>query len=114
MLIANGASEPGQAVWRQTVSVVPETAYTFSFCAAGVDPAPSGASLQALVEGVAVGTPLTVNSTPGAWTCNSVTWVSGSATTATVSIVDANTAVTNNDYALDHVTLTSCQLTLPR
>lgn len=109
MLIANGATAPGLAVWRQTVQVAPQSTYTFSFCGAGVDPVPSGASLQALVGGVAVGMALTVSPTPGAWTCVSAGWASGAATTATLSIVDLNVAAPNNDYALDDITFDGCQ-----
>jgi len=109
MLIANGATAPGLAVWRETVQVQPQTTYTFSFCAAGVDPVPSGASLQGLVGGIAVGAALTVSPTPGAWTCVSATWPSGTDTTTSLSIIDLNVAALNNDFALDHVTFDGCQ-----
>jgi hypothetical protein len=110
MLIANGSSQAGQEVWSNPIPPDSETTRAFSFCATGVDPAPSGAILQMSVDGTFIGLPLTVSTTPGAWLCTAATWSPGSAQTAqsTLSIVDLNVMADNNDFAIDDIAMSYC------
>jgi hypothetical protein len=108
MLIANGAALAKTRVWSEAIPPDLESTRTFSFCAAGVDPVPSGAILQMWVDGAPIGAPLTV-SAPGVWLCTSATFSPGKTDTmATLSIVDLNVDVTNNDFAIDDVSMTFC------
>jgi hypothetical protein len=99
MMAVNGATIANQIVWSQTVSVSQNTTYTFSGWVSSWFSA-SPAVLEIRVNGNAIGT-VTAPSTTGVWQPFSFTWLSGSSTTAVLSIVDLNTDYTGNDFALD-------------
>lgn len=104
MLLANGHATAGKAVWSQTISVTAGASYVFSGWAAswgggGKDSYP--ASLVVEINGVAVGEALQLPSTGGQWVQWTIEWNSGSATTATIRIVDAQTNWYGNDFAID-------------
>jgi hypothetical protein len=111
MVIANGATVSGYAIWRQTLQVQPNTAYTLSFWAADVDnDTPSSlAQFQAYAGTTAIGAPVTVTSTAGQWVPYTATWASGTASSVTLSIVDLNIQAGDNDFALDDISFTSCE-----
>ena len=98
--VADGATTSGTVVWSETVSVSPNTKYRFSFDAAEVSNACcSNAQFAPSVNGT-TGAVLT---TSGSWQKGGMVWRSGSATTATLTLVDVNTQGTYNDFALDDV-----------
>ena len=107
MLVANGALNPGVAVWEQTVSVSPDTNYEFSFWVSTaneyeplIDINP--ADLEYFINGVSLG----IVSPPfqyGVWIQESNFWYSGTSTTATIKIVDTDTNYWGNDFALDDI-----------
>lgn len=104
MLIANGGSG---RVWYETITVVPNTAYTFEFFVADVDDSSSSeAQLQAGANGSGIGSAVTTT-TVGAWIKGTATWNSGAATSAVFSLADLNTAPGWNDFALDDISLTA-------
>lgn len=102
MMVVNGAGTPNQDVWCQTVSVTPNTPYVFSAWVATVV-ASSPALLQFNINGAPLGP---IFNAPGS-TCNWQNffqiWNSGSNTSATICIVNQNTALGGNDFALDDI-----------
>ncbi|MGA3213238.1 MAG: hypothetical protein ABSD20_18190 [Terriglobales bacterium] len=111
MMIVNGGTDSGALVWSETVPVSPKTNYRFSFWGATLN-ADSGspASIQVKINGASVGKgnvfPGASPPAGGAWTRFTVTWNSGPATTATISLFDLNTSTGWNDFALDDISLT--------
>lgn len=115
VLIANGATVPNTTVWQQIVNVVANTNYTFSADITNwvSHSAYNAARLSFLVNGTQVGV-FNVGA-PGTssyeawlaseWQTFSTNWNSGSAQTATLSIVDVSTAAGGNDFALSNVSL---------
>ena len=98
--VADGATSANTVVWSEVVHVTPHTKYKFSFDGAEVSNACcSNAMLAASVNGV-VGAVLTTSAT---WKKSSFVWKSGSATTATLSVVDTNADGAYNDFALDNL-----------
>ncbi len=103
MLVANGASAPGQPVWSETVGVAAGATYTWTAWVASLYPDP--ARLRFVVNGQTVKT-LTAPSTPDSWAKVAFTWASGTATRAVLSIVDDNLDGGGNDFALDDLSFT--------
>lgn len=109
MLIVNGAISPNVTIWQETVPVSPNTTYSFSAWArawgvASGDPSP--AQLQLQINGQVVGNPYTLPGAVDHWSQFSDAWNSGAATTATIRLVDLNTAPTGNDLSLDDFSFT--------
>ena len=105
MMILNGGPTPTD-VWCETIPVTPNTDYDFSAWIANcssVTVIPNVPILQFKINGVLIGTPYTVTSTPGVWTNFFSVWNSGVNTTATICIYDANTTAAGNDFALDDI-----------
>lgn len=102
MMVINGAGVPNQNVWCQTVSVTPNTQYVFSAWVASVV-ASSPALLQFYINGAPLGG---IFSAPGG-TCNWAnffqTWNSGGNSSATICLVNQNTTLGGNDFALDDI-----------
>jgi len=102
MLVVNGAGTVNQSIWCQTVAVVPNMTYAFSAWLASVT-LPSPAILDFTVNGVSLGSPLNASPVPGIWSHFTAVWNSGATTTATICIINLNTATTGNDFALDDI-----------
>lgn len=102
MMVVNGAGTPNQNVWCQTVSVTPNTQYVFSAWVTSVV-ASSPALLQFSINGVTLGS---IFSAPNS-TCNWLNffqlWNSGGNSSATICIVNQNTTLGGNDFALDDI-----------
>ncbi|MCE7925286.1 MAG: hypothetical protein DYG98_19695 [Haliscomenobacteraceae bacterium CHB4] len=102
MMVVNGAGTPNQNVWCQTVAVTPNTQYVFSAWVTSVVAA-SPALLQFYINGSPLGN---IFSAPGG-TCNWVnfyqTWNSGGNGSATICLVNQNTTLGGNDFALDDI-----------
>ena len=62
---------------------------------------PSPAQLEFFVNGVQIGSEFTLNAQDGQWSQFSATWSSGASNSATITIVDENTASDGNDFAVD-------------
>jgi hypothetical protein len=105
MMIVNGAVTANVNVWQQSgITVTPNTTYDFSAWIASSYPT-SPAELAFSIDGVQIGSTFTASSTTGLWQEFSMTWNSGSNTTATLGIVDQNLAASGNDFALDDISL---------
>jgi hypothetical protein len=109
MLIANGpASAEFQPldVWSQTVAVVPDTTYAFTFWAATLsNDSPAPAQIQAYVNGVSLGFTLGLPGVGagGQWVTAGGDWFSGSATSAKLALVDIYSAEQWNDFVVDDI-----------
>ena len=106
MMIVNGAVTANVNVWQQSgITVAPNTTYDFSAWVASSYPT-SPAELAFSIDGLQIGSTFTASSTTGLWQEISMTWNSGSNTTAALGIVDQNIAASGNDFALDDISLT--------
>lgn len=101
-MIINGTGVAGTSIWNQTVNVVPNTDYQFTYWMQSVHTT-SPARVQLFVNGVAAG-PIH-NASPT--TCQQLqfyyNWNSGTSTTAYLNLVNQNTALDGNDFALDDI-----------
>ena len=110
MMVANGATGANVTVWEQTVVVTADTDYVLSGWAAswgnygdGIDTSP--ARLQLFANGSQVGSEFTVEETNGVWSQFYVSLNTGSVTSLTLTIIDANQAYAPNDFSLDDISL---------
>ena len=101
-MAVNGSGTPNTVVWEQTISVTPNTDYEFSTWVMSLSPT-SPAVLQFSINGVLLGVPFNAISTTCEWNMFFEEWNSGSETTATISIVNQNTAGNGNDFSLDDI-----------
>jgi len=104
MLIVNGAVIPNVTIWQQTVAVTPGTRYDFTGWArswGGTTQDPSPALLQLQINGQTVGTSFQLPGALDHWAQFNWLWDSVSATTATIRLLDLNTAANGNDFSLD-------------
>ncbi|MDF2385413.1 gliding motility-associated C-terminal domain-containing protein [Nostoc ellipsosporum NOK] len=108
MLLLNGSPVLNQAVWQQTVAVIPNTNYAFSTWIQSISAA-NPAQLSFSINGRPVGSSITAGSTC-AWRQFFTSWNSGNATTAVISIVNQNTIVWGNDFALDDISFAPVQI----
>jgi hypothetical protein len=106
MMIVNGAPVPNQKVWYETVNVVQNTNYIFSTWIQSVF-AGNPAQLQFSINGNMIGPVFTATFSTCVWNQFYATWNSGSATTATICIVNQNTVRDGNDFALDDISFSA-------
>jgi hypothetical protein len=113
MLVVNGANSATTRVWEEVVPVTPNTAYTFSYWGAGVDhESQSLPQLQLQINGSSVGSNDIPKNSPdngGKWENFTLTWNSGSSTSADLALFDLNTETTWNDFALDDISFGPAQ-----
>ena len=102
MMLINGSPVPNVGVWTQTIAVTPNTNYAFSTWIQALWP-PNPAQLSFSINGKDIGTTITASLPTCTWNQFYTTWNSGSATTAIISIVNKNTFVQGNDFALDDI-----------
>jgi gliding motility-associated-like protein len=102
MMMVNGSPVPNVNVWTETVPVTPNTNYAFSTWIQALWP-PNPAQLKFAINGNQIGTTITATLPTCTWTQFYTTWNSGNNTTATISIVNINTAIQGNDFALDDI-----------
>lgn len=102
MMMVNGSPAANVEVWRQTITVTPNTNYTFSTWIQALWP-PNPAQLQFSINGNTVGSVITASLPTCTWTQFHTNWNSGNAVTAIISIVNKNTFVQGNDFALDDI-----------
>jgi hypothetical protein len=102
MMLVNGAPVPDVKVWTQTVAVTPNTNYAFSTWVQAIYHV-NPAQLQFYINGNDVGTLITASLPRCTWSQFYTTWNSGSNSTIEISIVNKNTFVEGNDFALDDI-----------
>jgi hypothetical protein len=103
MMVINGAAN-FQDIWCQTVPVDPDSYYNIAAWVASVNSA-SPAELQFSINGTPIGNIVNALSTPCIWTPFNAIWNSGSNTTAEICILNLNTALGGNDFALDDISM---------
>jgi hypothetical protein len=105
MMVVNGSLNPGTIVWSETVAVVPQSTYTFTFFGSSAYPL-SPALLDVLFNGVeAAGAPFTMPANAATWQQYTTTWNSGINSSLTLEFVDRNLNFSGNDFALDDIFL---------
>lgn len=102
MMVINGAGTPGVDAWCSSAPVDPNTEYVFSVWACSVL-GTSPAILQFSINGVLIGSSFTLPSTPCAWVRFYATWNSGSSGNADICLVNQNTILSGNDFAIDDI-----------
>jgi gliding motility-associated-like protein len=102
MLLLNGATSENVNIWKQTVTVLPNTDYQFSTWLQSLYPV-NPARLQFAINGINLGNIFEANSSTCIWTNFYTIWNSGNNTTATISIVNKNTIASGNDFAIDDI-----------
>jgi gliding motility-associated-like protein len=102
MMIVNGAGTPGIDVWCETIPVTTNSDYNFSTWATSMNTG-TPAILQFSINGQAMGSAFTLSTTPCAWSQFFSTWNSGANSTANICIVNQNTSLGGNDFALDDI-----------
>jgi gliding motility-associated-like protein len=100
MMAVNGAGTPNQDVWCQTITVIPNTAYVFSAWVATLV-ASSPARLQFSINGGTIGPIFNAPGQTCVWQNFFATWNSGTNSSATICIVNQNTVLGGNDFAID-------------
>lgn len=101
-LVIDGATTANVTVWSQTVKVVPNSTYQFTYLLKNLWPdSPSIIQLYANNQGI--GTPFTALSATGVDVKYYYNWYSGSNTSVTLDLRNQNTVATGNDFALDDI-----------
>lgn len=102
MMLVNGNPTPDMNVWSQTIAVTPNTNYAFSTWLQSLFN-DNPAQLMFSINGIPVGNMITAGLPVCNWTQFYTTWNSGNNTTAVISIINKNTIVWGNDFALDDI-----------
>ncbi|MBK7093851.1 MAG: PKD domain-containing protein [Saprospiraceae bacterium] len=100
MMVVNGSGTANTIVWLQDIIVKPDTWYDFSAWAATCV-SQSPALLQFSINSVLLDTPFQLPNTTGNWVNFHSKWYSGSNVNAEISIVDQQTILGGNDFAID-------------
>jgi gliding motility-associated-like protein len=102
MLVADGSTSGTARVWysQMPITVLPGKNYTFSyFLTSVVNGGP--AKIEVLINNSAVGALATAPSSSCLWEEHSYVWNSGTNTTAVITLIDRETLLNNNDFAID-------------
>jgi hypothetical protein len=111
MYVGNG-SPRSELVWQSaSIAVTPNTDYFFeafvmNVCCSSPLPGNTPSILEFSVSGLlteSLGTATTNLASAGTWEGLSKTWNSGSNTTVTLSLINRNTGVAGNDFAIDDI-----------
>ena len=121
MLVVDGATDGLSKIWRETITVTPNTDYTFSYWIQDLSNSPTGdshpAALNTLINNISIGP---IGASPvyglpcGGWIKKTYTWNSGINTTAQIAINDTTTFPNGNDFALDDMYFGSTGCTLSK
>jgi gliding motility-associated-like protein len=104
MVVDGSTSNAGNdKVWGQTVAVLPNKTYTFSYWLQTIA-TPNQALIEIKINGTTLGTALAPN-TNCQTTQYTYQWNSGSNTTAQIEIFDRIFAANGNDFSLDDISL---------
>lgn len=102
MLLVNGSPQNNTEVWKTTVTITPHTNYAFSTWISSIS-LPNPAQLAFSINGNTIGSLITASQPPCNWQQFYTTWNSGPATSAVISIINKNTVLFGNDFALDDI-----------
>lgn len=107
LMIVNGSGTPGTNIWCQTIAVTPNTTYNFSTWVTSLTTI-SPALFQFSVNGVPLGGTFSAPNSCCPWVQFFAVWNSGTNTSATICIVNQNTTLGGNDFALDDISFRAC------
>ncbi|MFY7963963.1 MAG: LamG-like jellyroll fold domain-containing protein, partial [Chitinophagaceae bacterium] len=99
MMMIDGSTQTNVPIWNQLVNIQPNTNYIFSVWLTSIV-AQNPAQLKFSINGIQVGQLLQATNINCQWNQFYVVWNSGINTTANISIVNENTIVQGNDFAL--------------
>jgi gliding motility-associated-like protein len=105
MLLVNGAPTVNVNIWKQTITVTPNTNYVFSAWIESISPN-NPAMLQFSINGTQLGNVFQASTTTCLWQQFYTTWNSGNNTTAVISLINQNNIVQGNDFAVDDISFT--------
>ena len=111
-MVVNGATIGNVNIWSQTVNVVPNTAYQFTYWVQSVTNT-NPSELQLYINGSPAGPVYTAVATTCIWKQFTYNWNSGSSTSAYLSLVNQNTNAGGNDFALDDIVFQPACTTTP-
>lgn len=104
MMFVNGSTKPGMIVWKQKVPVIPNTNYSFSFFGRSLTKNDSVELTYNINKGEVRGSKILSDAT-----CVrsrfSTSWYSGNDTLVEISISDINIDSTENNFAIDSISL---------
>ena len=106
-MIVNGATSPGTNVWTEQIAVHANTYYAFSTWVCTLHSG-NEAQLQFSINGQQLGPVFTAPTSPNIWLQFYQIWYSGTATAATITILNQNTNAGGNDFGLDDISF--CEL----
>lgn len=101
-MIVNGAGALNTVIWSQNITVKPNVNYNFSIWVSSMDLS-SPAALQFEINGIALGAVFNAPSDINDWQNFFITWNSGTATSAIITILNQNTSLGGNDFGLDDI-----------
>lgn len=105
MLVVNGSGVANSSIWCQSITVKPNTTYNFSAWIATCVASSTAElpKLQFSINGVLLGTIFSPPFQTAQWFPFNASWNSGNNTSAAICIVNQNTALSGNDFALDDI-----------
>jgi len=106
MMAVNGAGTPNTNVWSQNITVIPNTNYVFYTWVATLVAANTSevSQLQFSINGLLIGNVFTAPYPASlGWQQFYTIWNSGASNTALITIVNQNTTLSGNDFALDDI-----------
>ena len=109
MLMVNGNGTANAIIWKETVSVTPQTNYTFSAWLTTLS-VNNPASLSFSINGLDMGALIPPGSPGCNWKRYFTNWNSGNLTAATIAIINKNTGIGGNDFALDDISFSPVQI----
>ena len=101
-MVVNGATVANVNIWSQTVNVVQNTNYQYTYWVQSVY-AQNPSQLQLYINGSPAGPVYTAALATNSWRQFTYNWNSGSSTSAYLSLVNQNTVPQGNDFALDDI-----------
>jgi len=101
-MVVNAAGTAGVVIWSQSIAVVPNANYHFSYYVQSVYPL-SPSQLQLYVNGVSAGPVYTADLGTCAWKQFTYDLNVRSNTMANLTLINQNTALSGNDFALDDI-----------
>ena len=109
MYVGNGSPADGAVVWQSiSFAVATNTDYFFeafvmNVCCSSPFPGNTPSILEFSVSGQSLGTVTTDLALAGTWQGLSRTWNSGANTSVVLSLINRNTGVAGNDFAIDDI-----------
>jgi gliding motility-associated-like protein len=112
LMMVNGSGTPGTNVFCQTIAVNPNTNYNFSTWVSSLNTGLQ-AQLQFYVNGISLGSVFTAPASINTWAQFFSVWNSASNTSASICIVNQNSSLSGNDFALDDISFQECLTPCP-